>query len=627
MHFSKKLTGRQFLLYPLLLFFITLLTLFSSVTFGDKARFEKYTKELFISELSGNVLNLHYTIAFPESYGITQKTILPIYEGASASSDDTAEISALIKKLSSISKEKLSAQDAVTYDLLLRYLNLELSGSSFSYYSEPFSPNSGIQSSLPVLLADYAFRCPQDVEDYLDILEQSRAYLEGLLLYETEKADAGLFMDDSSAQKVIEQCGVIMDKEMLSDKTHFLHVTFSERINLLCSQKVISQENADAYIAENDRLLTTVMSPAYEQIADTFTLLLGKGNNAKGLCYYPEGRAYYEYLLASSTGSNRSISEIKRLLLADFKTNYDKLLSLLEKYPQLGDVTLTEALTLPVSNPENILLDLQTRMADDFPALPLSEENFVPTAIVKHVSTSMTDYCSPAYYLTPPIDDMTQNIIYINPKNSTDNLNLYTTLAHEGYPGHLYQTVYSQLYLGKEQVAPIRYLLHYGGYVEGWAYYTENLSYEYAKDFLKSCYSGKKTDTLIDYHCAYYEACRLNRNLHIALYSLTDLAIHYDGATYEQIQTMLKTIGITDKSTALSIYEYIREEPCNYLKYYLGFLEMIHLKETAVTLWGENFTLYDFHRFILENGPADFPFLKEALLSYSPDNLHPKGES
>ena len=215
----------------------------------------------------------------------------------------------------------------------------------------------------------------------------------------------------------------------------------------------------------------------------------------------------------------------------------------------------------------------------------------------------MRDYCSPAYYLTPPIDDMQNNIIYINGKNATDHLTLYTTLAHEGYPGHLYQTVYSQLYLRQNDASPIRYLLHYGGYVEGWAYYVEDLSYSYAEDQVRNN----------AYAVAYYEACRLNRNIHLCLYSLLDIAIHYDGATPEQVQKILQSVGITNPSSVTAIYQYIAEEPVNYLKYYLGYMEITLLREKAKLLWEDDFTLYRFHQFLLETGPSDFSGLHEQL--------------
>ena len=581
--------------------------------FGDSIKFGMFSKSLFHSELEGNTLTLHYTLAYPEDYGFNEKAILPCYTGTSKSDHDSSvdsEISAgrdeilkALSTLSQISKTRLDEADSYTYDLLIRYLNRRLMGTEFDYYVEPFSPNSGIHSGLPILLADYTFRRKQDVEDYLAILDQTDEYLSGLLLYETEKADAGLFMPDYSADKVIDACSAIMDKDQLAAGTHFLHNTFEERISSLAEEGIITDAEAEQYISENDRLLGTVMAPAYEQIADTFTLLKDKGCNSYGLYYFPKGQEYYEYLLASVTGSDRSVAEIKKLLFKDFQENYNALLTLFARYPQISDSGLTSSLDLPLDNPTAILQDLQTRMADDFPSFPTGRETFNPAVTVKSVSPSMRDYCSPAYYLTPPIDDMKNNIIYINGKNNIDHLTLYTTLAHEGYPGHLYQTVYSQLFLHQSDASEIRYLLHYEGYVEGWAYYVEDLSYSYAEDQVRNN----------AYAVAYYEACRLNRNIHLCLYSLLDIAIHYDGATPDQVQKILQSVGITNPSSVTAIYQYIAEEPVNYLKYYLGYMEIRLLREKAKLLWGNDFTLYRFHQFLLETGPSDFAGLNEQL--------------
>lgn len=600
---KQKINIKQWYLYPALI--ILLLTaLFSAYFFiGDKIRFKRFAKNLFISELSGDTLSLHYTVAYPENYGLDQKASLPCYTGGENASGDREKILKMLTSLSHISKNLLSESDAYTYDLLNRYLTRKLSGAEFDYYAEPFSPGSGIQSGLPILLADYTFRRKQDIEDYLSILDQTDEYFDGLLLYETEKAEAGLFMADYSAAKVIEQCDSIMNKKQLAEGTHFLHTTFEERISELTESGLLTKEEAAQYISENDRLLTTVMQPAYEQAADTFTVLQDKGTNRQGLYYFPQGRDYYEYLLSSTTGSDRPVSEIKRLLYDDFRNNYDAMLALVSQYPEIADAALAPSYDLPMSEPAEMLKDLQSRMAEDFPAFPVSSSGFKTSVIIKNVSPSMEDYCSPAYYLTPPIDDMSSNIIYINGKNKPDNLTLYTTLAHEGYPGHLYQTVYSQLYLEQNSASSIRHLLHYGGYVEGWAYYVENLSYFYAREQAKTN----------PYAAAYYEACRLNRNIHLCLYSLLDIAIHYDGATLPQVQKILQSIGVTDTSSAAAIYEYIVEEPVNYLKYYLGYLEMELLKSRAKELWGDEFSLYRFHKFVLETGPSDFTGLKDRL--------------
>lgn len=594
-------------------FTLAILCLF--LLFGDKIRFALFSENLFHSELSGNTLTLHYTLAYPEDYGFHEKAILPCYSGStqksktdSEAASDKEEILISLAALSKISPKRLKENDTYTYELLERYLNRRLTGSEFEYYTEPFSPGSGIHSGLPILLADYTFRRKQDVEDYLSILDQTDDYLSGLLLYETEKADAGLFMADYSAEKVIEACESIMDQKQLADGTHFLHTTFAERIDPLITEGIISEQEALRYLSENDRLLTTVMAPAYEQIADTFTLLSGRGTNEYGLSHFPKGQEYYSYLLSSVTGSDRSVSEIRELLIKDFEENYQALLMLLTKYPQISDSGSTSSLDLTQSDPAGILTDLENHMADIFPSYPSEEEDFQTFVTVKPVSPSMENYCSPAYYLTPPIDDMRNNIIYINGKNTIDNLTLYTTLAHEGYPGHLYQTVYSQLYMRQSNASKIRYLLHYGGFTEGWAYYVEDMSYSFAKDRVKNN----------AYAMAYYEACRLNRNIHLCLYSLLDIAIHYDGATPKQVQKILQTIGVKNPSSVDIIYQYIVEEPANYPKYYLGYLEIKLLKEKAKLLWGNNFTLYRFHRFLLETGPSDFTGLNDRLQKEAP---------
>lgn len=414
-------------------------------------------------------------------------------------------------------------------------------------------------------------------------------------------------MSDSAAADVIEQCYSIMDKDALASGTHFLHTTFVERLDSLEKEGIISKSQKEQWISENDRLLTTVMAPAYENMADAFTVLQGSGVNDKGLYYFPEGRAYYEYLLASTTGSSRSISEIKTLLFDDFRKNFAAMAALLEQFPQLTTMIAANDETFPYSTPEEMLEDLKARMAADFPSFPESEENSRICYTIKSVSPSMEDYCSPAYYLTPPIDDMTDNIIYINHKNSPDALTLYTTLAHEGYPGHLYQTVYSQLYMNRQDTSCIRYLLHYGGYVEGWALYVENLSYEYAQALVQDPLTA-----------AWYEACRLNRNIQLCLYSLLDIAIHYEGATPAKAAAILRKVGITEPQTVSAIYDYIVEEPTNYLKYYLGFLEFLSLKDRTRELWGAAFSLPLFHQYILETGPSDFQGLddKERLLRF-----------
>ncbi len=605
------LSRRQLLLALAFLFAFAGITLFLFRYKREEKQFSHITSQLFTDEMTSSTLNMHYTIANPADFGIySYKPILPSYSKTGTLKGQAATEN-VIAALKSLNPEKLSDADSYTHRLLLRSLDNSLKAGSFVYYKEPLSPSSGMQSQLPILLAEYAFRTERDVTDYLSILDQTDEYFASLLVFEQEKAQAGLLMPASSLEKVKEQCDTIVTSEALEAGTHFLQSTFTERVDALCQEGILTEEEAQAYQMQNDRLLKTVLLPAYEALADGLFVLEDTSIPLEGLASKPEGRAYYEYLLVSETGSYRSIEEIKELLSAKFSQEYEAIQRIVAQDPTLVQrLSSEEYAVFPYTEEEEMLLDLQRRMSGSFPHLP-EDTSAMPAVTVKAVSQSLEEYCAPAFYLTAPLDNTDSNVIYINEKNSPGGLELYTTLAHEGYPGHLYQTVYSNRSFLSQGENKVRQLLWYGGYQEGWALYVEFLSFDYASALLEE--NGRSQDAL----CVQLE--KHNRSLQLCLYSLLDIMIHDQGASFRQVAEVLENFGITQVSSIKAIYAYIAEEPCNYLKYYLGYLEILSLQQEAMAQWGDSYSDYAFHTFFLDCGPSDFTSLKERLLETTPD--------
>lgn len=588
----------------ILLFIILQITFFVKNYHNDNDDFQAFTKDLWQSALLADSLSMHYTIADPLTYGIKDYEItLPNY----SLDDDKSfpiKVENNIATLTSIKRDNLSKQDSFTYDLLLSYLQTELESLTFPYYSEPLSPSDGAQSQIPILLAEYSFHSKKDVEDYLELLTCCKRYFESLSLYEKEKSAAGLFMSDDAADKVIEQCNLIMNKTDLKNGTHFLQTTFSERLHNLLELNVITQKENDNFLKENSNLLLSTLQPAFISLADSIYVLKGSGGDSKGLSNYAKGKAYYSFLLKKSTASNKTPEELMKLLTTQFSKDYKTLTSLSSKLALSDEVSIFKTdPVFSIKEPVSMLEDLQVKMQTDFPTFQTNgiaaAESKSPNYTVKIVDDCLEDYVAPAFYLTPPIDNITNNVIYINYSNRPDLLTLYTTLAHEGYPGHLYQSVYYQLVANKENRNPIHSILYYGGYVEGWAFYVENLSYTYAKDLINN-------SDYCDVYC-------LDRNLQLCLYSMLDLSIHYYGMTYEQVKGILTDFGIVNENTIKKIYEYIVEEPTNYLKYYVGYLEVLECKELAKDVWGTEYSDLKFHTFILTIGPADFETIKKGI--------------
>ena len=614
----KSLSTRQLLLAIFVLAVFAGISIFLFTYKHDEKKYTHISSQVFYDEMLSSTLNMHYTLAYPENFGIhNYEAILPCYsaKGYLRSQAATENVLASLKKLV---PEKLSDEDAYSYRLLTRSLDNSLRMSSYAYYEEPLSPSSGMQSQLPILLAEYTFRCKQDVTDYLSLLNQTDEYFASLLRYEKEKAAAGLLMPASSLEKVKKQCDTIVSKDELEQGTHFLQSTFRERVQLLCESDVLTSEEAEKFCAQNDRLLKTVLQPAYEALADGLFLLEDENIQLAGLASKPRGTEYYQYLLRSETGSYRSIDEIKELLSEAFHREYESIHTLTTENPDIFHyLSNEEADFFPYDNADDMLRDLQIRMQDDFPSLPTDNSGSAetsdrqsvsgqyPSVCVKTVSSSLEKYCAPAFYLTAPLDDTDNNVIYINEKNSPTGLELYTTLAHEGYPGHLYQTVYSNRAFLNNGENNVRQVLWYGGYLEGWALYVEFISYDYAAELMKE--RNQNMDSL------YIELEKHNRSLQLCLYSLLDIMIHYENASYSQVAQVLEKFGIENSSAVKAIYTYIAEEPCNYLKYYLGYLEILELQKQAKALWGTSYTDYAFHKFYLDCGPSDFTSLLERL--------------
>lgn len=608
--------------------------LFAAVFFChgfDGLLFHCLTDSFFIRSLENDALNLHFTLADPEKYGVTLKSAaLPVYsrESALASAQATQK---LMDQLSRLHPDRLKKEDRYTYDLLFSWLEMQLAGQEFSYYEEPLSPSSGMQSELPLLFAEYTLRDKADIETYLSLLESISPYLQSLADYEAEKAQAGLFMTAPDAQNVISQCDQIMDENALQSGSHFLQTTFSDRLETLCQENLLTEPEKEYYRSENDRILTTIVLPAYQKLGDDLLLLAEKGQYSGGLWELPDGRAYYAWLVKKTTGTTLDMDGIYSVLQKVFQKKFSEYKELVSKYRELtGNAPDPAPLSdsFPLSDPSEILTDLQARMSGEFPSLAALSSGDI-SCTIKDVDAALERYTSPAFYMTPPIDDLYHNTICINRSSTSEGIELYTTLAHEGYPGHLYQTVYSSLYASSQKGLPVRELLFYGGYVEGWAYYTEQLSYDYAAALLDDAASGVPAAVLSDSAVSGVPAaadgtdtdsaaallCRLvsvQRDLQINLFSILDISLHYYGASHEDILRSLTSFGLPQES-AERIYNYLRTDPATYLKYYVGYLEMTALKNRAKAQWGDSFTPLRFHQFVLEAGPSDFTNLTKRL--------------
>jgi uncharacterized protein (DUF885 family) len=391
--------------------------------------------------------------------------------------------------------------------------------------------------------------------------------------------------------KVLDGCEVFTE----NPADNFLVETFVGRIEEL---DTLTESQKEDYIARNETVVAEHVIPAYRQMIAGLSALLGSGTNDWGLYYTPQGTDYYEALVAADTGCDDGVESLYEQIEEARDEDIEACAALLAQNPELAgesadldelfaDTDETIADQNDASSEERMLAALETALLADFPEPPETDWE------ICHVDPALSDYLAPAFYITAPLDDYRSNRIYINDADSGSDLYYFTTLAHEGFPGHLYQTVQSYCY-GQPAV---RTLLNYPGYTEGWATYVEMQAYYYA---------GLDEDLA--------GLLQHNQAATLSLYATSDIGIHYYGWKEEEMGDFWADYGITDADTVERITELILEEPANYLKYYVGYLKFRQLREACEEKYGDRFDVVAFHEAILSIGEASFTILTKKIL-------------
>lgn len=538
--------------------------------------FSEFCTTLFREEMKSNTMNLHFTLKDPKAAGIDSYEITLGSLSGDSPHNQARQLKKLSEELKKYSHRSLKGKDRLTCRLLSDYISRQQNLAAYPYYDEPLTPSGGVTSQLPVLLAEYTFRNTRDIKDYLGLLSQMDTYFLGILDYEQKKADAGLFMSDEACLKVIEGCEVFTEHP----DDNFLIDTFSNRLNAMDG---LTDTQKNAYLKQHSKVLSDHVIPAYSQMIKGLTLLLGRGHNNWGLCNFPEGKAYYEAVVSADTGCDDSVEDLFSQIAKARREDLTFCQNLLEKNPKLASQSPKPDAALKEENA--MISRLQKEILTDFPAPPQTDVE------ICHVDPALSEYLAPAFYITAPIDDISHNRIYINDAKNDTDIYYFTTLAHEGYPGHLYQTICTSSYGAPEVLS----LLNYPGYTEGWATYTEMQAFYYA---------GLDPDLA--------SLLQHNQAATLSLYATADIGIHYFGWEKEKNAAFWSEYGVDDTATVKRITDLILEEPGNYLKYYVGYLKFRQMRE-QLALENKSFSVSAFHEAILRTGPSPFSVLEETV--------------
>ena len=320
---------------------------FEEAQLKAQKEFEQQMEDLFISEISGRQIDLHFLLKDPSAYGITKAESPYGHFSLDSINESIEDQQSLKKSLETYDPALLTEQQRLTLRILQSILRIEDKSYGLELYSQPLAVTIGVQAQLPILLSEYIFYRKEDVDDYLDLLANIDEYYKELLDFQRLKAEAGLMMSDTVLDHLIESC----ESYLLTTDNNFMIDTFNSRLDTLSD---LTEEEKNAYRQKNEELLKSDFIPAYQMLIDGLNELRGTGVNEKGLCGFPDGKKYYEYLVYSATGTSYpSIEE----LLKDMELLMNKQLAktslLLRFHPELAEELDTYAYRQ--TEPEDIM--------------------------------------------------------------------------------------------------------------------------------------------------------------------------------------------------------------------------------------------------------------------------------
>lgn len=550
--------------------------------------FDALIQQIFRDEVTSDSFTLNYTLKAKENYGITQEKPT-LGEYSLKEMKNSLVISEnRVATLETYDYEKLTKEQKLIYDTIYLLSKQNLEAADFLEYTECLGPTTGIQTQLPVYFAEYSLRSKNDVDTYLELLNLVPAYFKEILSFEQMKAKKGIFMSETTAQAIIDQCNDFVSKT----EQNYLITIFAGK---LLSVADMTDTEKSTYEQKNKELVLNAVIPAYKNLAEGLKELIGSSKNQKGLCYLEKGKEYYSYLVKAKTGSDRSIKEIEHILDNKIEELKKKIAKVISDTPDVYYQAQKAEYTY--NTPQTAMEHLKKAIQKDFPALDESIGYEL-----KYVDASLEESMSPAFYLTPAIDDYKNNVIYINRNKRYDLSKAFTTIGHEGYPGHLYQTCYFQ----SQNPSPLRSMINVAGYTEGWGTYAELYGYDLA---------GLKKDVA--------KLLKENTLITLCLYAKADIGIHYKGWDQKKLQRYLTDFGFS-KSNMMAIYQSLLAEPASYMPYTIGYLEIDDLLKDAKKQLGRKFVLKDFHKFFLSLGPVPFTVAKDRMQGWIEMQLRQK---
>lgn len=536
--------------------------------------FSDFEDELFQEMMSEDYTTLHFSLRDYQKYGI-EKPDVNIGDASWDDYEDSVEdCDEYLKKLQSFDYDSLSETEQKDYRTIAFYLERNKELNSYPYFDWAFNSAEGVIDNLLTTFTEFVFYEKEDIDDYLATLSSVPAYLDQCLENTKKQAAKGYFLTDAMLKATEDAIEKFVDKK---DDNELIKI-FNENIDAFDG---LSAEEKEAYKKKNQEIVLNAYIPSYEKVAEELQKLKGSRKADYNVSSLEGGSEYYAALARYKTSIDADVETILDICTQYIEKSVDELYDIMQNHSEVTEETLD------FDSAEDVLSYLEGHL-DAFPVLDKVYYN------VQYLDPSVANDSIVAYYLSPPVDDMRDNVIKINGDNVSDVLDLYTTLAHEGFPGHLYQTNY---YI-QQQPSLLRTQLTMMGYQEGWGMFAEG--------------QALHVSGLSEYASEYQ---KINIELNYVLSAAVDLGVNGLGWSTKDVSKYLDRLDLNG-SIAKDLYDFATLQPGTILPYGVGIAMFELLENKAKNALGNDFDQKAFNEVLLNDGNRPFEVVEDDVNAY-----------
>lgn len=452
--------------------------------------------------------------------------------------NDTSLDKELLAKLYTIDEDSLSDSDRLFFDKVVYDLEESIYMSQFTafpYFEMEFNPLTGPQNDVLFYLDILDFESKEDAEHYIEVVKDIDRYFDQICEFEKQRCEYGY----ASSPDIYEETAKTFEALVAQKDDCFLYDSFKERLGHISG---LSESDKQDLIERNEKAMKEIAFPEFKECAAAMRELKSYNGKDKGLSQFPGGREYYECSFRGQTNSSKTVKESTDDLdrvIDNLKTNRDKLMkSYMSWYLEYAMHDFDKG------GVKQNLDFLSAAVGADFPVIPQHSYKLMDVPEV------FEDSFSPAAFIGYHLDRYDSNVVIVNRGSISGDLGV--VLAHEGYPGHMFQSLYTRSCTDH----PYMYIFESIGYAEGWAVYSENYAMKYFDsnpDVVTYCQIENEWSTILTARC--------------------DIGIHCENWTINDCVKLFTSVGMSvTKSSFAEYYDLLLSDPCYSSKYGVGFV-------------------------------------------------------